>query len=110
MTHKRKQADSLFIDYPFPAWKKIDSVWANWSGLWTISVAAGDDILLSGTLSLSATPGIFNLRIGPATIAGWAVLPVGSYTLTAEFNNTSVDYRYEEQDRLIIVPQGVPNV
>jgi len=110
MTYKRKQADSLFIDIPFKAWKTIDPTWTNWTGIWTVSATAGSTVLLSGTIARSATAGTFNLRIGPVTTSGWSTLPVGNYVLSIEINNDSADYRYEEQSKLTIATQGVPNV
>jgi hypothetical protein len=108
-TYKRKQADSLFIDLPFPAWSEIDNVWSNWSGLWSIRATLDDPVLLAGMLIRSETEGLFQLRIGPAGVVGWASLPVGQYILTTEVNNASADFRSEEQSKVIIEKQGVPN-
>lgn len=109
-SYKRKQADSLFIDIPFKAWKTIDDTWVNWTGLWTIRASLDTAVILSGTLSRSDTAGTFNLRIGPVTTSGWATLPVGQYVLTIEINNATADFRIEDQPKLTVTAQGVPNV
>jgi len=108
-SYKRKQADSLFIDIPFKAWKTIDTTWANWSGLWTIRASLDTAVLLSGTLVRPDTEGTFNLRLGPVTTSGWSTLAVGQYVLTIEINNATADYRTEDQSKLTITAQGVPN-
>ncbi|CAB4173675.1 hypothetical protein UFOVP1138_27 [uncultured Caudovirales phage] len=106
-TYKAYQADSLRIDITHDTAISIDPTWANWSGKWGISATIGGTVLLDGDLSLSTTPGTFNLRIGPATTAGWSTLPTGSYWLTIELNNTTADYRKEIQSKLVISAQGV---
>lgn len=105
-TYKVYQNDSLRINIPHDTAIAIDPTWTNWSGLWNISETIGSTSLLSGTISRSTTEGTFELRIGPATTAGWSALPVGTYWITIEINNTSVDYKKEIQGKLIISTQG----
>lgn len=108
-TYKSKQGDSLWIDITHETAIAIDSTWANWSGKWVISATVGSTALLSGTISRSATEGKFLLRIGPASTAGWNSLPAGTYALTIEINNTSADYKHEDQHILKVSAQGVAN-
>lgn len=105
--YKKYQGDSLWIDITHDDASTIDPVWTNWTGKWDIAATAGGAVLLSGTIARSATTGLFNLRIGPVTVAGWSTLPVGNYVLTLEINNTTVDYKQEQQHTLIINTQGI---
>lgn len=105
-TYKRKQGDSLWINIECSDISAIDSTWTNWTGVWNISSTIGGAPTLSGTLSRSTTPGTFYLRIGPASTSGWTALPVGNHFLTMQIDNTTVDYRHEEQHKLVIQTQG----
>jgi hypothetical protein len=132
-TYKRKQGDSLWIDIQCDSVATIDvalNSWpANWDFSWDIkATAASATVLLSGKTSgtqpatpscykVTETPGLFQLRIGPVSgaIAGtptlgttpWASLPEGSYVLTTQYENSNVDYRHEEQDKIVISTQGI---
>jgi len=110
MTHKRMQADSLFLDFPVTDWQIIDPTWSNWSGLWVITDVVSGDILLSGSLLQSSTAGTLCLRLGPWTTPGWSTWPVGTYSLSVEVNNESANFRREQNEKLLILPQEVPNV
>jgi hypothetical protein len=104
MKFTRKQGDSLWIDITCDSADSIDSVWAHWTGVWSIA-----GTILTGSLIRSNTPGVFQLRIGPATVSGWKELPVGTYQITVQIDNSSVDYRHEESHKLIIQEQGNPD-
>ena len=106
MAYKRKQGDSLWIDITCDNVTTIDPTWANWSGSWTIAATVGGDALLSGAIGKSSTTGLFQLRIGPSSTSGWSALPVGNYFLTMQIDNTTADYRHEEQVKLVIQTQG----
>ena len=102
------QGDSLRITFKHST-NPIDPIWENWSGKWSISETIGGPAVLEGSLLLDATPGIFYLRIGPATTFGWTTLEVGTWYLTAEINNYGCDYKKEQKRKLVIEPQGVAN-
>ena len=102
------QGDSLWIDYTLPNITDIDGTWGNWGATWNIAVVPGGTTLLSGGLTQSTTVGVFNFRIGPVSGGStWITLPVGSYTLSVQMSDTSIDFKHEEQDVLNITPQGV---
>ena len=105
-TYKRKQGDSLWINVTCSNTDSIDATWANWSGVWDIASTIGGTPLITGALTRSTSTGTFYLRIGPATTAGWTALATGTYYLTIQIDNTSVDYRHEEQHKLIVQTQG----
>lgn len=110
-TYKRKQADSLWVDLTASAVAEttidtIDSIWDNWSGVFTVAKKVGGTPLVTGNLLRSATKGIFRLRIGKTTGVSWTALPPGTYALTCEIQNITVDYSQELQDTLIISAQG----
>ena len=106
-TFKKVQGNSLWVDIACDSVAIIDPVWANWSGTWSIVSTLGGPVILSGTLIRGAT-GVFLLRIGPSTGGVvWATLPAGTYFLLTEIINESVDYLFEDQDKLIIAVQGM---
>ena len=106
-TYKRKQGDSLWMTGICKQIESIDPVWGNWSGTWNVTAVAGGAVLVSGVLTKHATEKIFYFRSGPANTIGWSALPAGTYLLTIQIDNTTVDYRHEEQAKLVIQAQGL---
>ena len=107
-TFKRKQGNSLWVDVTCENVEAIDATWSHWSGIWSITETLGGVAILEGNLVRSDTIGTFYLRIGPTSGgATWNTLKVGTYILNTEINNTSADYRHEEQDKIIISAQGI---
>lgn len=107
-TYKKYQASSLWIDITCENTALIDTsvnAWSNnWAGFWNI-VDSDGTVKLTGSLTKSATVGVFQLRIGPASVLGWSTLTPGTYTLSYQFRNTVVDYDQEENDKLTILAQ-----
>lgn len=101
-----KQGDSLWIDYEVPNFKAIDSTWANWTGLYEISVTESSTVLLSGSLTRSSTEGIFQLRLNTSN-ATWVALSAGTYKLMIEISNSSQGYREEKHEKLVVKTQGI---
>lgn len=100
-TFKRVQGNSLWLDVTCELMDSIDSVWANWAGSYTVSKTPGSTVLVTGVMTRSLTPGLFNVRLGPVSGgAPWDDLPLGMYTLTTKVVNTTVDYEQEEHDKL----------
>lgn len=109
-TYKIKQADSLWLDYICDNFTEVNPTWTDWSGSWAITEAPlGVGVTrLSGSLVRSATEGTFQLRIGPnADGVLWTELPVGLYFLNFQINSNFVDFHYEDNDRLLVMPQGI---
>lgn len=106
-THKVKQGDSLWIDYECTDLLAIDPVWANWTGKWSITKSLGSTILLSGTLTRTATESVFALRIGPSNDPTWKDLAAGDYLLNTQFDSSIADFRFEDTDRVRISTQAI---
>ena len=107
LTYKRNQGDSLWMTGTCQQVDGIDPLWNNWSGAWNVTAVDGGPVLVSGNLLKHATEKIFYVRSGPVTTPGWAALPVGTYLLTMQIDNSVVDYRHEEQVKLVIRAQGL---
>ena len=107
MSYLRKQGNSLWVNITCDTIPTIDNVWTHWEGVWNIAATLGSTPLLTGSLVRSSTTGVFQLRIGPVSVAGWATLPAGNYILTIQIDNAAVDYRIEESYGLTIKPQGL---
>ena len=101
-----KQADSLFIDYEVPLYGAIDSTWGNWGGTYEISVSDTSIPIISGSLTRSAREGIFELRL-KSDNATWTAISAGTYKLITQFSNSTVGYREERTDKLIVKTQGL---
>jgi hypothetical protein len=85
-----------------------DPVWENYTGVWDISASITGVAILSGTLTRSATPGIFRMTIGP--VSGgvpWTTLTVGNYFIRYQIVNAGIDYLEELRDNLKIIAQGI---
>lgn len=106
MAIKKKHGDSIWLDVTAESANLIDSVWVNWSGSWAIAPTIGATPTISGTLAKDAeTLGKFYLRIGTTSAA---LLSVGTYYLTIQVDNATVDYRQEiAQEKITIVAQGI---
>lgn len=106
MAIKKKHGDSIWLDITAKSANLIDSVWANWVGSWAISPAIGDTPVISGTLAKDPDVlGKFYLRIGKAQAA---LLSVGTYFLTIQVDNATVDYCQEiAQEKVTIAEQGI---
>jgi hypothetical protein len=104
MKHEIKQGDSLWLDVTGEV-ADIDSVWANWSGKWSIVSTIGGASLAGDNLIKTATTGKFRLQVPTLVSAG---LTVGEYYLCVQVENTVADYRKEiAQDRLKVTAQGI---
>lgn len=104
MIHTIKQGDSLWLDITGTI-DDVDTVWANWAGLWAIVPAIGGTATASGSLTKTVTTGKFRFNL-PTAVS--AALAVGEYFLILQVENTSVDYRQEiAQDRLTVKTQGI---
>lgn len=101
-----KQGDSLWIDLSVPNYGAIDNTWSNWSGTFEISTTETATPSLTGNLTRSSTEGIFNLRLNTSNTT-WTTLAVGTYKLMTQFSNTTVEYREERHDKLVIKTQGL---
>ena len=101
----RKQGNSLWLNIPGSSFDLIDSVWANWSGVYKIKDSEGL-VVLSGDLTKDATMlAQFYLHLGHTEMN---TLAVGSYTLTIEVSNATVDYVQELRGvDLVITGQDV---
>ena len=97
MNVKKIQGNSLWINITCEAYTAIDTVWTNYSGTWSIVDSLGV-VSASGNLTRGAA-GTMLLRVSTATMA---TLTVGTYTLTTQIKNVTVDYEEERQDKLII--------
>ena len=106
MAITKKQGDSLWLDITGDAMGTVDSVWANWTGLWAIVAVLGNTPLLSGSLTKDADViGKFYLRVGSTQMS---TLPVGNYIIACQVQNTTVDYVQEiVQEKLKITAQGI---
>lgn len=106
MAIKKKQGDSIWLDITAEAADLIDDVWVNWTGSWAVAPTIGATPVISGTLTKDATElGKFYLRI---TTTQAALLSVGTYYLTIQVDNTTVDYRQEiAQEKITITAQGI---
>lgn len=106
MAIKKKQGDSIWLDITAEAADLIDDVWANWTGSWAVAPTIGATPIISGSLTKDATTlGKFYLRI---TTAQAALLSVGTYYLTIQVDNATVDYRQEiVQEKITITTQGI---
>lgn len=108
--YKKKQAASIWVDVQLPTEEllAIDpsvNAWStHWSGLWRLTDSTGATIL-SGTMTKSATVGLFLVRIGKIAYPTLATLPVGNYNLTYQYLNSTVDYDNEDTDVIVIGPQ-----
>lgn len=107
-TYKKVQAASLWVDISCQNLSLLDpsaNAWnTNWVGLWNITNSTGT-VVLSGNLLKSTAVGVFQLRIGTASVTGWSTLPIGTYTITYQFRNSTVDYDQEDSDTLVITKQ-----
>lgn len=102
MARKIVQGDSYWKDFSSPDVSSFD---ANWTGSWAITQSIGGTVLASGTLSKSTDLKKFYLRVPPAATAA---LPVGSYYLIVQIDNTVLGYRKEVQQELFsIIAQGI---
>jgi hypothetical protein len=99
------QANSLFIDFELPNFAAGDPAWANWTGTYEVSSTLVSTPILTGSLD-KTVEGIMRLRLLSSN-ALWTAIAVGNYKLMVEFNNTSIGYREERQDRLIVKAQGM---
>lgn len=108
--YKKKQAASIWVDVQLPVEEltAIDpsvNAWTNnWSGFWRLTDSAGATIL-SGTMTKSATVGLWYVRIGKIAYPTVATLPVGVYSLTYQYLNATVDYDNEDTDTIVIEAQ-----
>lgn len=109
-TYKKKQGASIWVDIQLPESElaAIDpsvGAWTNnWTGAWKLTNSAGV-VVLSGNMTKSATVGLFLVRIGKIAFPDLATLPIGSYNLTYQYLNTTVDYDNEETDKVTIQAQ-----
>jgi hypothetical protein len=125
-TYKRIIGDSLWIDIQCDSITTIDpttNTWpANWKGYWKISSTIGGTALCEGnttdlkSITKSTTSGLFQLRLGPLTtgVTAWKDLTAGTYFLTIQIDNSqtadfvaNVNYRHEEQHKVVLSAQGI---
>ena len=102
MARKIVQGDSYWKDFSSPDVSSFD---ADWAGSWAIVQTIGGAVISSGSLTKSTDLKKLYLRVPPAATA---TLPVGSYYLIVQIDNTTLGYRKEIQQELInIVAQGI---
>lgn len=100
------QGDSLWGDVEAPLYASIDSTWANWNGKFEISTTETSTPAVTGSLTRSSTPGIFNLRLNTSN-STWTAITVGTYKLMIEIYNTTAEYKEERHYKLVVKTQGL---
>jgi len=94
------QGSSYWQDFILENYADFNSTWdAAWTGTYKLGT-------ISGSLTRSTTPGIFNLRLN-YTNSPWAALTPATYSLYAEFTNTGSGYREEYHGSIKIKTQGI---